>query len=105
MLDDDKEGNRPFVYQEVIDYHTEPIHMEEYFNSGKVTEFNYGNKITDCIKDRRDYDCLENFETNSGFIDGLYAVVFVDNHDSQRDGYILTYNDCCNGYEYKLANA
>ncbi len=39
------------------------------------------------------------------FTDGLHALVFVDNHDSKRDGYVLYYDDCCNGYEYKLASA
>ncbi len=45
----------------MIDYHTEPIHMEEYFESGKVTEFNYGNKLTECIKGKRDWGCLSGF--------------------------------------------
>ncbi len=35
--------------------------MEEYFESGKVTEFNYGNKLTECIKGRRDWGCLSGF--------------------------------------------
>ncbi len=58
MLDNNQRGSRPLVYQEVIDYHTEPIKMDEYFGSGKVTEFNYGTYISNCIWNGRDYNCL-----------------------------------------------
>merc|ERR1719474_1138683 len=36
----------------------------------------------------------------NGLSDGLHALVFVDNHDNQRSGGVLTYKD---GYLYKLA--
>ena len=45
----DIDGERPFVYHEVIDMGTEPITMEEYTGLGKVTEFNVGTWIS-CIK-------------------------------------------------------
>ncbi len=105
MLDDDKNGDRPLVYQEVIDHHTEPITMEEYFGSGKVTEFNYGSALKSCIQDQdRNFECLRDFG-DAWFINGIYAVVFVDNHDTQRNGEAMYYDDGTNGYEYKLASA
>jgi alpha-amylase len=53
------DGNRPLVYHEVIDYRSEPVRMEEYFNAGKVTEFRYGSQMT-CIRGR-DWHCLDGF--------------------------------------------
>jgi len=54
------DGKRPFVYQEVIDYKNgEPVFSEEYFNSGKVTEFRYLGGLT-CIRGR-DWHCLDGF--------------------------------------------
>ena len=45
----DIDGERPFLYHEVIDLGGEPITMEEYTGVGKVTEFNVGTWIS-CIK-------------------------------------------------------
>lgn len=45
-----------FVVQEVIDRGNEPIHMYEYFDVGKVTEFNFGSWVS-CIRDN-DLNCL-----------------------------------------------
>ncbi len=83
MLNDDKYGNRPLVYQEVIDYHTEPITMDEYFGSGKVTEFNYGATLKSCIENSRDYECLRGFgevcfrQGNITFLKTFFFIFFL----------------------------
>jgi len=89
----------PFVVHEVIDHGTEPIHTYEYYSVGKVTEFRAGDWLKSCIKDQnQNFNGLKNF--GNGLSDGLHALVFVDNHDNQRSGGVLTYKD---GYLYKLA--
>lgn len=45
---------------------------------------------------------LNNFGEGWGFHQGKYALTFVDNHDNQRDGHVLTYKD---GRTYKMATA
>ena len=37
-----------------------------------------------------------------GWSDGFHSLVFVDNHDNQRTGDVLTYKE---DYNYKLASA
>ena len=46
MVGDLPEGGRPFFISEVIDQGGEPIKVQEYFDSGMVTEFRYGIKVT-----------------------------------------------------------
>lgn len=38
-------GGRPFVYQEVIDQGGEPIKGEQYFGTGRITNFRFGQEI------------------------------------------------------------
>ena len=65
----------------------------------QVTEFRAGDWLKSCIKDQnQNFGCLKDF--GNGLTDGLHSVVFVDNHDNQRTGGVLTYKD---GYFYKLA--
>ncbi len=47
------------MLNEVVDYHTDPVHMEEYLKLGKVTEFNYGNWLA-CLRGRN-FACLDGF--------------------------------------------
>ena len=55
----DVDGERPFVYHEVIDHGTEPITMDEYDHLGKVTEFNVGSWIS-CIKNNG-FECYNGY--------------------------------------------
>ncbi|XP_059087363.1 alpha-amylase A-like [Tigriopus californicus] len=95
-------GLRPYFIHEVIDHGNEPIHGYEYFNVGKVTEFNYGGWMA-CIRNG-DYNCLNNL--GDGLSDGVHALVFIDNHDNQRGhggaGEVLTHRE---DYLYKVATA
>lgn len=96
-------NGEPFVVHEVIDQGGEPITVGEYFGIGKVTEFKSCGWLA-CVKNG-DMNCLKDF--GNGLADGLHALVFVDNHDNQRNhgggsNGILTYKD---DYNYKLAVA
>ena len=46
------------------------------------------------------YSTLSYFQAQ-GWSDGMHALVFVDNHDNQRGGGVLTYKE---DYNYKLAS-
>ena len=45
---------------------------------------------------------LKNFGEGWGFLNGRDAVAFIDNHDNQRSGGVLTFRQ---SREYKIANA
>ncbi|CAM4592374.1 unnamed protein product [Lepidochelys olivacea] len=79
-------GSRPFIYQEVIDLGGEPIKSSDYFGTGRVTEFKYGAKLGTVIRkwngEKMAY--LKNWGEGWGFMPSDRALVFVDNHDTQR---------------------
>ena len=54
---DEIDGNQPFFFHEVIDQGGEAVSMDEYFDLGKVTEFNAGSWLA-CIRDN-DLFCLD----------------------------------------------
>jgi alpha-amylase len=45
---------------------------------------------------------LQNFGEGWGLFPSQYSLTFIDNHDNQRDGHVLTYK---NGRLYKMATA
>merc|ERR1719476_409022 len=83
---------------------------------GKVTEFRYGLKMAQCIRSN-DFNCLGGiYDQGWGMVDGMHAVVFVDNHDNQRGhgggGGVLTASNQIEGnpafhndWQYKVAVA
>lgn len=91
-----------YIVQEVIFGAGEPIQPTEYTGNGDVHEFRYGKDLGRVFRwEKLAY--LNNFGEPWGYISTSKAGVFVDNHDTQRDGGdILTYKD--NGI-YALANA
>uniref|UniRef100_A0A6A7GDD9 Alpha-amylase n=1 Tax=Hirondellea gigas TaxID=1518452 RepID=A0A6A7GDD9_9CRUS len=90
-------GN-PFVFQEVISGGGEPITPQEYVQIGDVTEFGWGDRIKSAFQGGQ----LRNLQfAGNGLLASEQAVVFVDNHDTQREGRHLTYKD---GSTYNLAN-
>lgn len=78
-------GTKPFIFQEVIDSGTEAVTKTEYNNLAAVTEFQYG---TDLSKALRKEDTLissfGNWGEPWGMLPSRDALVFVDNHDTQR---------------------
>ncbi|BCJ77989.1 alpha-amylase [Catellatospora sp. IY07-71] len=88
--------------QEVIYGAGEPVQPTEYTGNGDVHEFRYGKDLGRVFRRER-LAYLKNFGEPWGHLTTGKAAVFVDNHDTQRDGGdILTYKD--NGI-YALANA
>jgi alpha-amylase len=95
--------SRPaYIVQEVIWGSGEPIQPTEYTGNGDVHEFRYGKDLGRVFRwEKLAY--LANFGEPWGYISTGKAVVFTDNHDTQRDGgNVLTYKD---NAIYALANA
>jgi alpha-amylase len=103
-------GTRPYIFQEVIDMGGEPIRATDYTHLGRVTEFKHGKNIGDVVRknngQRLSY--LRNYGEAWSQLNGLNALVFIDNHDNQRGhgaggfGSILTFFE---DNMYKIANA
>jgi len=110
MVRDLPEGGRPMFVHEVIDMGGEAIKAQEYLSVGKVTEFRYGIKVAECVRSG-DWNCLGGIpDFGWGMVDGLHALVFLDNHDNQRGhggaGGVLT--ACGPGHDdwmYKIGSA
>lgn len=91
--------SRPvYVYQEVIFGPGEPITPEEYTGNGDVKEFRYGTDLARIFNHER----LAYLRTFGSPLPSNRAVVFTDNHDTQRGGAVLTFRD---NARYALANA
>jgi len=90
-----------YIVQEVIYGAGEPILPTEYTGNGDVHEFRYGNDLARVFRNEK-LAYLNNFGPAWGYLPSTSAAVFVDNHDTQRDGHVLTHRD--NGI-YALANA
>ena len=103
-LNSDIGGGRPYIFQEVIDQGGEPITASQYFGAGAVTEFNYGIKISQNIKQLH---YLSNFGEQWGLMSSKYALAFINNHDNQRGhgggGELITFQH--NAYDLKIATA
>lgn len=96
---------RPFVVGEVIagyniDY--DGFLGSEYFPLGTITEFRYSQEISRVFSGQDQLRWLQTFGEGWGFWTSKYALTFVDNHDNQRDGHVLTYKD---GRLYEMATA
>ncbi|OFZ54057.1 MAG: ATPase [Bdellovibrionales bacterium RIFOXYC1_FULL_54_43] len=93
-----------YVYQEVIDYGSEPIKSSEYFMTGDVIEFRFARQLAHTFNSGQ-LSWLGQFGQTWGFVPDRKAIVFVDNHDLQRGhgggGEVLTHKD---GQKYTLAN-
>ena len=103
-----KVQDKPEIYQEVIEAAGQPIQAPEYFQNGLVIEFNYGSKIAEFFHGSGGLRLaqLRTFgPTWKELMPSEKAVVFVDNHDTQRGrtggGDVITYKD---GRLYNLAN-
>jgi len=85
-------GARPYVFQEVIDYGGEAISKYEYNSFGAVTEFRYGMELSNALNGKNQLKWFSNWGEAWGLLPSQDAVVFIDNHDTQR-GHpeILTY--------------
>ncbi|WP_017614304.1 alpha-amylase [Nocardiopsis salina] len=91
-------GGQPHVYHEVIGDETIPY--TDYTDHGQITNFDHHRALSHSFADG-DIAGLTEMPDHGG-LTSEEAVVFVDNHDSQRYEPILTYED---GDRYHLATA
>lgn len=99
-------GPAPFVVQEVIDPGTEVVKKSEYYATGDVNEFLYGQRLGEKFRNQGgNISQLRTLGESWGLAPTGEAVVFVDNHDKQRGhaggGAYITHQD---GVLYDLAN-
>ncbi|XP_012935869.1 pancreatic alpha-amylase-like [Aplysia californica] len=83
------EGGRPFFFLEVIDRNDGAVKVNEYFTNGYVTEFRYSQKVKEGANDLGRLAGV--YDPGWGMAPPDQALVFVDNHDSQRGADTLTY--------------
>lgn len=100
-------NSRPFIYQEVIDLGGEGISKYEYADLGAITEFRYSSEIGRAFGGKNPLKWLRNFGEAWEFLNSSKALVFIDNHDNQRNhggggNNVLTYKK---NKEYKMATA
>lgn len=89
-----------YLKQEVIRAAGEPVTPEEYLGVGDVQEFQYGRDLKRVFENEK-LAYLNNFGEGWGYLDSGRAGVFVDNHDTERNGETLNYKS---GANYTLAN-
>ncbi|MEV0183027.1 alpha-amylase family protein [Streptomyces sp. NPDC050625] len=92
----------PSVYwkQEVIYGANEAVQPTEYTGNGDVQEFRYAYDLKRIFNNER-LAYLKNYGEGWGYMSSSVAGVFVDNHDTERNGSTLSYKD---GANYTLAN-
>ena len=99
-----KTNGDPFIFQEVIDRGNEPVKARNYLSNGMVTEFRYASAIISAFE-FGELEALTELGSDAEWLPADQAIVFVDNHDSQRShlgNEILNYKD---GARYDLAVA
>ena len=83
-----------YVATEVIGGEDEAVQPDQYFGIGQVSEFYYSDYLCETVIADNKMDTLNDFGEDWGLMPDQYAAVFIDNHDSQRDGRaMLTYKD------------
>lgn len=88
-----EESADPFIYQEVVDSGHEAVSKFEYIYAS-VAEFRYSSEISRSFRGDDDLHWLSGFGEKWGLLPSELAVVFVDNHDTQRSpGSSLTFKD------------
>ncbi|MFD3588578.1 alpha-amylase family protein [Streptomyces sp. NPDC058683] len=86
--------------QEVIYGSGEAVQPTEYTGNGDVQEFRYAYDLKR-VFNNENLAYLKNYGEGWGYMSSSVAGVFVDNHDTERNGSTLNYKD---GANYTLAN-
>ncbi|MEU9095509.1 carbohydrate-binding module family 20 domain-containing protein [Streptomyces sp. NPDC048428] len=86
--------------QEAIYGGGEAVSPDEYAGTGDVQEFRYARSLKQ-VFNNENLANLKNFGEGWGFMSSSKAAVFVDNHDTERNGETLNYKD---GANYTLAS-
>ena len=99
-------GGQPFIYQDVNDTGYSAIRANNYFGNGAITELRYGRHLGEQVR----HGQLKNLVLYGeawGLMPSHKAIVFTDNHDTQRsrDRNIVTFDaPADDGASYRLAN-
>ena len=91
-----------YVVQEVNDTDRDPSWMPEYYATGNVTEMRYGYAVANSFRNGRLGELHVANGSSAGYerIPSDKALVFVDNHDTQRKSEIMSFKE---GPLYALA--
>jgi len=89
-----------YIVQEVIGSSGEAVQPSEYTSIGDVHEFSYGRNLKSVFTSGQ-LKNLSGFGESWGMLPSAKAGVFVDNHDTERNGETLNYTY---GATYTLAN-
>lgn len=89
-----------YIVQEVIGAGGEPVQPAEYLGVGDSHEFNYARNLKSVFTGGN-LTSLQGLSGASWLLPSDKAGVFVDNHDTERNGETLSYK---NGSAYRLAN-
>lgn len=94
--------SNPTVYwkQEAIYGAGEAVQPSEYTGNGDVQEFRYAYDLKRVFNNEK-LAYLKNYGEGWGYMNSSVSGVFVDNHDTERNGSTLSYKD---GANYTLAN-
>lgn len=80
----DRVDSRVYKFLEVIGHGHEAVHPSMYYHLGSITEFNYNIKLSENLRHQGSLQYLESFGESWGLMPHPNAVIFVDNHDTQR---------------------
>lgn len=97
----DKVRSNLWRFQEVIAAGGEAVQPSMYYSIGDVTEFGYPSKVSPNFITDGKLQYFSNFGAAWGLMPTADAVVFIDNHDTQRGNAQLTYKS---GKLYQLAS-
>mmetsp|Transcript_26159 Transcript_26159/g.51209 ORF Transcript_26159/g.51209 Transcript_26159/m.51209 type:complete len:502 (+) Transcript_26159:77-1582(+) len=92
--------NGLYWFQEVFASKWEAVTVNEYTNTGALEYFQYARKISPAFAKAGQLSQLNKGTANWNFVPSDKAVVFLDNHDTQRTEAPLTFRD---GRVYELA--
>lgn len=95
------EKSDPFIYQEVVDSGHEAVSKNEY-TFASVAEFRYSSEIEASFTGKDDLKWLKSFGESWSLLPSQLAVVFINNHDTQRNDNVLSYK---NRRNYIMAQA
>lgn len=78
-------NSQAFIFQEVIDYNGhEAVSKYQYDDIGAVTEFKHGQELSNSFRGNNMLKWFSNWGEKWGLLPSRAALVFIDNHDTQR---------------------
>ncbi|XP_058813358.1 alpha-amylase B-like [Topomyia yanbarensis] len=91
-------GSRPFIIQSVVDMGEDGISKYEYRPHGMVTELGHSHALGYYFSGQKRLSDLKHWGRNWSFLASERAIVFVDDHLTQRNlgskkGHVLTFKD------------